>query len=130
MTLVLDASAIFAALIDPSPLGTWARELAVAEHLAATHLLPSEVANVLRRRAAAGQISEDTATLAHADLLAMTIELVPYRVVAERAWTLRHNLTANDAWYVAVAELLDAPLATLDHRLARSEGPRCRFLTP
>lgn len=46
------------------------------------------------------------------------------------AWALRHNLTAYAAWYVAVAELLDAPLATLDQRLVTSPGPTCRFMTP
>lgn len=32
--------------------------------------------------------------------------------------------------YVAVAEALDVPLATLDARLSRASGVRCRFLTP
>jgi predicted nucleic acid-binding protein len=39
-------------------------------------------------------------------------------------------VTCCDGWYVAVAELLDAPLATLDGRLANLPGPRCRFLLP
>jgi len=39
-------------------------------------------------------------------------------------------VTCYDGWYVAIAELLDAPLATLDGRLANSPGPRCRFLLP
>ncbi len=33
-------------------------------------------------------------------------------------------------WYVAIAEALGAPLATLDHRLARASTVRCRFITP
>ena len=49
---------------------------------------------------------------------------------AERVWALRHNLTAYDAWYVAVAEALDCPLATLDRRLSRASGPACEVLTP
>lgn len=35
-----------------------------------------------------------------------------------------------DAWYVALAELLDADFATLDARLARAAGPACGFLLP
>jgi len=35
-----------------------------------------------------------------------------------------------DACYVALAELLDAPLITLDRRLAQAPGPRCGFVTP
>jgi predicted nucleic acid-binding protein len=50
--------------------------------------------------------------------------------VAERAWELRGSLTAYDAAYVAVAELVGAPLLTLDARLSRAPGPRCRFLKP
>lgn len=47
---------------------------------------------------------------------------------AERIWELRHNVEIFDGWYVALAEALDAPLATLDTRLAKASGLRCRFL--
>jgi predicted nucleic acid-binding protein len=50
--------------------------------------------------------------------------------VAFRAWELRENLTLYDAWYVALAELLDARLATLDTRLARAPGPACKVVVP
>jgi predicted nucleic acid-binding protein len=43
---------------------------------------------------------------------------------------LRFNVSSYDAWYIALAEQLDAPLATLDHRLSAADGPRCRFLLP
>jgi len=49
---------------------------------------------------------------------------------AERVWELRANLSSYDAWYVAVAELADVPLATMDLRLARATGPQCEFLLP
>jgi predicted nucleic acid-binding protein len=39
-------------------------------------------------------------------------------------------VTPYDAWYVALAEALDATLVTLDLRLARANGPTCTFLTP
>jgi predicted nucleic acid-binding protein len=58
------------------------------------------------------------------------VDLIAYEVVAPRAWSLRQNLTLYDAWYVAVAEILDAELATLDVRLARAPGLRCGFLVP
>jgi predicted nucleic acid-binding protein len=84
---------------------------------------------VLRRAAGAQEITEDTASLAHADLLDLRLELFSYEIFAPRIWELRHNLTAYDAWYVAVAELLEAPLATLDGRLASAPGPRCEIRT-
>lgn len=127
--VVIDASAVVAALIDSGPDGQWAETLLTSD-LAAPHLLPVEVASVLRRAVKARELSDDVAALAHADLLDLRVQLVAYDTVAARIWELRHNLSAYDAWYVAVAELLDAPLATLDHRLARSPGPTCTFRTP
>jgi predicted nucleic acid-binding protein len=53
-----------------------------------------------------------------------------YEALAPRAWVLRHSVTVYDAAYVALAEALDAPMMTLDLRLARAPGPRCPFLTP
>lgn len=129
MTIVIDASAAVAALVDSGPDGRWAETL-LATPLVAPHLMPAEVANVLRRAVASGEITNDAASLAHADLAELRIDLVPYGTVAWRVWELRRNLTAYDAWYVAVAELLDSPLATIDHRLAAATGPRCSFLTP
>lgn len=128
MTVVIDASAVVAALVDTGPDGRWAEALLTSD-LAAPHLLPVEVANVLRRAASAGEITDDVASLAHADLVDLRVELVPYELVADRVWQLRPNLSAYDAWYVAAAELLDAPLATLDRRLINASGPRCQFRT-
>ena len=128
--LVVDAGLVVAALVDGGREGTWADALLAGEQLAAPHLLPAEVANVLRRAVTGGDLTAEVASLAHADLLALPIELLPYAPFAARVWELRDNVTRYDAWYVALAEALEAPLATLDQRLARSTGPRCRFLTP
>jgi predicted nucleic acid-binding protein len=129
VTVVVDASVVVAALIDTGTNGQWAETL-LTDDLAAPPLLHVEVANVLRRAAAAGEITDDVASLAHADLADLRIELVPYETVGARIWELRNNLTAYDAWYVATAELLDAPLATLDRRLVAAPGPTCDFQTP
>lgn len=130
MTHVVDASAVVAALVDTGPAGLWAESLLVAGPLAAPHLMPVEVANIVRRSALAGDISADVASLAHDDLLSLRLELFPYRPFGPRVWELRPNLTAYDAWYVALAESLGASLATLDVRLSRAPGPRCEFFLP
>ena len=130
MTTVVDASVVVAWLVDGGPDGQWAEEVVLAGELIAPHHLPLEVANVLRRSVAAGTLGPETASLAHADLLDLPVALVPYEPVAERAWGLRHTLTSYDAAYVALAERLDAPMATLDLRLTRAPGPICEFLTP
>ena len=130
MTIVADASVVVAALVDSGPDGTWADQLLHDDHLGAPHLMPAEVANLLRRAVLGGKISDDTAALAHADLLALPVELFPYEPFAQRVWDLRTTITACDAWYVALAEALEATLATLDARLSRASGPRCKFAIP
>ena len=130
MTVVVDASAVVAALVDSGPDGRWAGKELIREGLVAPHLMPVEVANILRRAVLAGDLSVDTAALAHEDLVQLRVELFPYEPHARRVWQLRENLTAYDAWYVALAETLGAPLITLDHRFARVHGPRCDFRLP
>lgn len=130
MTLVVDASVVVAALVDDSAIGRWAEAALGTEELAAPHLMPIEAANILRRAALSGRLSPDTATLAHADLCQLPVVLFPYALLAGRAWELRNNVTAYDACYVALAEVLDVALLTLDLRLAQATGPRCTFQTP
>lgn len=130
MTVVVDASAVVAALVDGGEAGRWAEDVLLSDSLAAPHLMPAEVANILRRAALAGEVSPDTASLAHDDLQALRVDLLPYAPFATRAWALRGNLTLYDGWYVAVAEFLGAKLATLDRKLAAAPGPECGFLVP
>jgi len=128
VTVVVDASVVVAALVDSGPDGQWAEQVLTADTMAAPHLMPVEVANVLRRAVGAGEISDDVASLAHADLVDLSVALFAYEALSPRVWALRNNVTAYDAWYVALAESLDAPLATLDGRLADAAGVRCAFL--
>ncbi len=130
MTLAIDASTVVAALVDSGSHGSWAEVVLASDALVAPHLLHVEVANVLRRAVAAGQLSRDTGSLAHADLLDLRVDLFPYEPFADRVWELRDNVSSYDAWYVAIAESIDAPLATLDLRLASSPAPRCDFVVP
>lgn len=130
MTVVVDASFLVAALVDSGPNGVWAEGVSESDGLAAPHLVFAETANILRRSAAAGLIGADVASLAHADLMDLPLDLFGYEPFGSRIWSLRNNVTCYDAWYVALAEILDAPLATLDIKLSRSVGPTCRFLLP
>ena len=68
MTLVVDSSVVVAALIDNGSVGEWAESLLMSGPIAAPHLMPAEVANILRRSALAGDVSADVASLAHGDL--------------------------------------------------------------
>jgi predicted nucleic acid-binding protein len=63
--------------------------------------------------------------LAHQDLVDLSLELWPYAPLAKRAWELRGNLTIYDGSYVALAELLDAAVVTLDSEFVNAPGPCC-----
>ena len=130
MSAVLDASVLVAALSDSGAEGAWAEEIVGAGGLIAPHLALVEATNILRRLELVGTLGRLEAGAAARDLLMIELELVPFGPFAERVWELRNNVTSYDAWYVAVAEDLDLPLATLDRPLAAAPGPRCRFLLP
>jgi predicted nucleic acid-binding protein len=127
---VVDASAVVALLIDRGALGEWVAAAVAKRRIAAPWLMPFEAGNSLRRRELAGTIDASASTLAHDELLSMRVDLWPHDRLAERTWELRGALTYYDASYVALAELLEAPLVTLDRRLARAPGPKCAILTP
>ena len=127
---VVDSSVVLAALVGADHHTDWALQQLAETPLAAPHLLHVEVANKLRKFVFKGKLSSDAASLAHAEAVRLPFELFDYPAVAARVWSLRENVSAYDAWYVALAELLQAPLVTLDERLVRSVGPRCEFHSP
>lgn len=92
------------------------------EAIHAPYLIEVEALNALRRVVRNEGLSDESATVARSDLASMPVVLYPHRPLMERIWELRHTLSAYDASYVALAELLPAPLVTCDARLARSSG--------
>ncbi len=127
---VCDASAVAALLLDSGPDGQWVTQAVESGEIAAPALVIYETANVIRRHELVGQISPDQSAQAHADLLDLAIELWPYDLLATRAWELRLNLSTYDATYVALAEITDRTLITLDKRLAKAPDTKCRIAAP
>ena len=127
---MIDASALVAALVDQGPDGRWASATLAADRIAAPELLLAEASNTLRQLERRGVLAAFEATSAHQAMLDLDVELFPCRPFSTRVWELRHNVTAYDAWYVAVAEMVGGPLATLDCRMARADGPRCEIVVP
>ncbi len=130
MSAVVDASLLVAATTDAGAEGRWAEEVVGAGNLVAPDLALVEATNILRRLELAGRLERLEAGAAARDLVEIQIELVPFAPFAARVWELRDIVTSYDAWYVAAAEELDLPLATVDRHLAAATGPRCRFLLP
>jgi predicted nucleic acid-binding protein len=130
VSAVVDSSVVVGALVDSGSHGTWAEGILASGSLTAPELMRVEATSILRRLERAKELSSAEANGAHEDLMLLDIQLFSFEPFAERVWELRHNLTSYDAWYVAVAEALDLPLATLDMSLSRARGPKCKFLTP
>ena len=126
--IVIDASALIEALLRmpaADAVEQWLFDPEQAVH--APHLLDIEVAQVVRRFAAGGEITAETGRIALTDLADLRLFRHPHDVLLPRVWDLRNDLTAYDAVYVALAEALDAPLVTRDRRLAAASGHRARI---
>jgi predicted nucleic acid-binding protein len=119
--IVVDASAVVELLLATPPGRlVFDRVFEREESLHAPELLDLEVAQVLRRFERGGSLVAARAEEALEDLAALPLERYSHRALLPRAWPLRSNLTLYDAAYVALAELLEAPLLTCDAALARS----------
>ena len=125
--IVVDASALLEVLLrTPAAQAVERRLFDPRETLHAPHLLDVEVAQVVRRYVAAGEIDRDRGRVALADLADFPLRRYPHDFLLPRVWELRDNLTAYDAVYVALAEALDAPLITRDRRLAAAASRHAR----
>ena len=104
--------------LDPDRLGD--------EELAVPHLIDSEVTNVLRRLVVQTILTEKQGTAAMDGFTLLALTRFPADWLRPRMWALRHNLSAYDATYVALAEMTGATaLLTTDTRLAHASGVNC-----
>jgi predicted nucleic acid-binding protein len=126
--IVVDASALLEVILRTRAAPDVERRLfASGQTLHAPHLLDVEVAQVIRRYAAKGDIDAGRGRAALEDLADFPLRRYPHDVLLPRVWELRSNLTAYDAVYVALAEALGAPLLTRDQRLVAAAGHRARI---
>jgi predicted nucleic acid-binding protein len=128
--IVLDAGAAVAYLAV-EPAGQWVEEqIHFARVARAPHLIDFEIASALRGLVRRHRLTQRRAVQALLDLNELRLIRYPARDLLDRIWVLRETLTAYDASYVALAELLRIPLVTTDERLARSGGHNAEILTP
>ncbi len=124
--IVVDASTVIELLLGNTHV---AARLARARARAAPQLVDVEVAHVLRRLAAAGELSGERGRQALIDLADLDLDRYGHTELLPRVWELLKNVTAYDAVYVALAEALRAPLVTLDEKLAGAvRGVRVELL--
>lgn len=123
--LVVDASCLAEALIGGVPAEPVRERLAADHEHLAPHVIDVEVLGVIRRHLMLGRLDLTAASQAVEDLRDWPGERIGHRHLLWRAWELRANVRSWDAVYVALAEVLDAPLLTTDARLGGAPGPAC-----
>lgn len=119
MVAVLDASAVVELVVGTrSGARIMQRISDPGISLHSPELLDLEVLHVLRRYERTGVVSAPRAGEAYRNFLDLDVRRHGHEPLLSRIWSRRHNLTAHDAAYVTLAEILDAPLLTTDRRLA------------
>jgi predicted nucleic acid-binding protein len=125
--IVIDASALIEVLLNTAAASRVAERLfGRNDTLHAPHVVDLEVGQVLRRYTLSGAMDAERSAQALEDLADLPLNRYPHNIFLQRIWTLRHNLTAYDAAYIALAEALDAPVVTRDGALARAPGHSAR----
>ena len=128
--IVLDASALVEVILrTPTGAAIEQRMISSAETLHAPHLIDIEIAHVLRRYVAKGNIDAKRGREAIDDVASLSLRRYGHAGLLPRVWQMRDNLSAYDAVYVALAEVLKATLLTCDRRLASAAGRQVRIET-
>jgi len=127
--IVVDASAVLEVLLQKP--GAWLvqeRMFAEGTSLHVPHLLDLEVVQVLRRHSLAGSLTAKRGVEALERLSELVLTRYSHHELLRRVWSLRHNVSAYDAVYLALAEALDAKLLTTDARLAAAAASHSRVV--
>ena len=127
-TIVVDASALVAAVVDSSRAGPHARQHLRGWRRVAPFLIDAETGQALRGLVLRGELDAEAAAAARRKAEGMIVRRHPHHGgLAERAWQLRDRLSFYDALYVALAESLECPLVTADARMSRALADHSRI---
>ena len=127
--IVLDASVVIDLV-----LGTSAAEAVLErlkdhrQELIAPYIVDVEVLQALRRQVRLGKVPEDRASVALSNLQMLRFTRMPHEPLIARIWELRHNMTAYDAAYVALAETMHAELLTRDRKFSGAAGHTAKIV--
>jgi predicted nucleic acid-binding protein len=121
MPVVIDASALVDLVVQSE------RAPAVAQAVGSTDMVAPDVVNpevlsILRRLERTGELAAREAVQAVEDLMDAPLRRFSTLPLLAEAWSLRANVSAADACYVALARILRCPLVTADRKLSRAPG--------
>jgi predicted nucleic acid-binding protein len=122
--IVTDASAVIDLVADIGR-KSLLRDRLSGDRLLAPNFLPVEVASGLRGMNLGGKLADRDLRDAVGFLRLLRVDLHPSIPLIPRAMTLRHDFSAYDASYVALAEAYGCPLLTYDKRLAKAAKKHC-----
>ena len=125
LVLIVDASCLYEVVADTAHANDVRGRLVLDPEHAAPSVIDAEVVSVIRRDHLSGRLDSTAAAQAVQDLRDWPGERFGHRPLLDRVWELRQSVRSWDAFYVALAEVMQATLLTSDARLARASGPRC-----
>jgi predicted nucleic acid-binding protein len=128
--IVLDASVVVELLTNATLAEALRRDL--AEHsdpLIVPHLLDIEVASALRNLVAGQRIDSHRSEQLLSGLGSLPAERYSHIPLLTRMWELRHNFTAYDAAYIALAEITGSVLYTCDEKLSKGHRAQVQLFT-
>jgi predicted nucleic acid-binding protein len=125
--IVLDASVVVELLTNGALADSLRRHLVgCSDSLIVPHLLDVEAVSALRNLVAGRRIDAHRGEQLLAALAALPAVRCPHSPLLGRIWELRHNFTAYDAAYIALAEATNSVLYTSDEKM--SKGHRARVV--
>ena len=128
--IVLDASVVVELLTNGRLAGAIRADLAGrSESFIVPHLLDVEVIGALRKLASSLHFDSHSAEQFLRGLADLPAVRYAHEPLLERMWELRHNFTAYDAAYIALAELTNSALYTSDEKLSRNHRARVVLFT-
>ena len=129
--IVLDASVVVELLTNGRLADSLRRELSGrSDSFIVPHLLDVEVVSALRNLTAGLRLDSHRSEQLFRALAALPVERYPHTPLLGRVWELRHNFTAYDAVYIALAEATNSILYTSDAKLRKGHRAKVVLLTP